>query len=243
MNPSIQTLRWLPQEGDPQQLFLLFHGVGANAADMAPLAEHLRAAFPQSGVMAFDGFEPFDGLPQGEPGNPRQWFSIQDQTEDTRRERLAPILPWLKAVVESAQQSVKLGPQATALVGFSQGAIAALELIQRHDGLAGRVMAFSGRYASLPTEAPQHTTLHFFHGAQDPVIEVRHAREAMQRLADVQGDATIDIADQAGHEITGELLQRALHRLRSHIPHRSWRAAMGQVEGLRERDDAGEDPA
>jgi phospholipase/carboxylesterase len=30
----------------------------------------------------------------------------------------------------------------------------ALELVQAHDGMAGRVLAFSGRYAQLPKAAP-----------------------------------------------------------------------------------------
>ena len=36
---------------------------------------------------------------------------------------------------------------ATALIGFSQGAIMALESIKAEPGLASRVIAFNGRYA------------------------------------------------------------------------------------------------
>ncbi len=241
MSTSIQTLRWVPESGQPEQLFVLLHGVGANAADMGPLAEHLRREFPQAAVLAFDGFEPFDGLPADQVGGARQWFSIQGQTDATRAARLEPVLPTLQAAVQAAQQAVGLGQQATCLVGFSQGAILALELAQRYDGLVGRVLAFAGRYATLPEAAPKQTTLHFFHGGLDPVIEVQHARDAMQRLADVQGDATIDIAEDAGHEINGALLLRAVFRLRNHIPHRSWRAAMGQAPDQARAAGADED--
>jgi phospholipase/carboxylesterase len=236
MNTEIRTLRWLPEQGEPQQLFLLLHGVGADADNLAPLAEVLRHEFPQSAVLAFDGFEPFDGIPGGGAG--RQWFSIQGVTDANRAARVQAVLPALAATVQAAQQATGLDAQATALVGFSQGSICALALAQAHDGIAGRVLAFAGRYAELPQTAPRQTTLHFFHGADDAVIPVQHARDAMQRLAELQGDATIDIASGVGHEIDGALLQQALFRLRNHIPQRTWAAAMGAAAGQAPDDES-----
>lgn len=226
------TLSWMPAQGRPEQLLVLLHGVGSHGAGMAPLAELLHREFPQAAILAPDGFSVFDGEPGG-PG--RQWFSLQGVTEANRAERVAAVVPALAAWLEQAQQEVGLGPAATALIGFSQGAIMSLALVQAHDGAAGRVLSFSGRYAALPNAALRQTTLHFFHGSADPVIPVDHARAAMQRLADLQADATIDIAEGIGHEINGHLLQCALHRLRSHIPHRTWAAAMGAVPGLADR--------
>jgi phospholipase/carboxylesterase len=70
----------------------------------------------------------------------------------------------------------------------------------------------------------------------NPVIPVRHARVAAQRLADIGGDATIDIANGVGHALPDVLVQCALQRLTSHIPHRTWAAAMGAVPGLAQRE-------
>lgn len=213
---------------------LLLHGVGDSAKGMAPLAQALRRAFPQAAVMAADGFEPFDGDPSGAIGG-RQWFSRQGVDDGNRLQRVRQVLPRLAAWVRSAQQSSGVGPAATALVGFSQGAICALELAQAEDGLAGRVLAFAGRYAELPDRALQHTTLHFFHGGDDTVIAADHSRAAMQRIAELQGDATIDIAEGVGHELPAALANCAINRLRTHIPHRTWAAALGAVPGLAER--------
>jgi phospholipase/carboxylesterase len=229
-------LEWLPATGRPEQLMLLLHGVGANAAGMTPLAEWLRREFPQAAFVAPDGFAPFDGDPSGQA---RQWFSVMGVTEANRAERIGAVVPALADWVEATQQRLGVGPAATALVGFSQGAILSLALAQARDGLAGRVLAFAGRYAALPDSAPQHTTLHFLHGGADPVINVQHAKDAIERLSQVGGDATIDIAEGLGHEINAALLQRAVHRLRSHIPHRTWAAALGQVPGLAQRTPSG----
>lgn len=219
-----KTLQWLPAQGAPAQLMVLLHGVGDSAQGMAPLAAHLQRAFPQAAIVAPDGFEPLDGDPAG---GGRQWFSLQDVTEANRPERVAAALPALADWLRQTQQALGVGEAATALWGFSQGAIMALELAQVHDGLAGRVLAFAGRYAALPNVAPALTTLHFLHGEADPVIPVAHARAAIDRLAELQGDATIDIAEGVGHEINGHLLNCALHRLSSHIPHRTWAEALG----------------
>lgn len=229
-----QVLQWLPAQGRPEQLMLLLHGVGDRAAGMAPLAQALRRAFPQAAVLAADGFEPFDGDPSGHSGA-RQWFSRAGLSDENRLARVQAVLPRLAAWVRWAQQATGIGPAATALVGFSQGALCALELAQAEDGLAGRVLAFSGRYAELPARALQHTTLHFFHGGDDAVIPAEHARAAMQRVADLQGDATIDVAEGVGHELPAALVDCAVNRLRTHIPHRTWAMALGAVPGLAEK--------
>lgn len=218
------TLQWLPASGPPQQLMVLLHGWGAEAADMAMLAQRLARQFPQAVLLAPQGFEPVDGPLAG-----RQWFSLAGIDDASRRTRVDALLPRLAAWLRLAQQRSGVGPAATALVGFSQGAIIALEMVQRHDGVAGRVLAFAGRYAALPGSAPEHSTLHFFHGADDEVIAAAHARAAFERIGALGGDATIDIASGVGHELAPALVSAALHRLTSHVPHRTWRAALGQV--------------
>jgi phospholipase/carboxylesterase len=217
-------IEWLPAEGAPEQLILLLHGVGADGASMAPLAQALRAEFPQAALLAPDAPHPFDA---GGPG--RQWFSVAGITEANRAERVAAALPPLVAWVRQAQDRLRVGPAATAIAGFSQGAILALETALREDGLAGRVLAFGGRFAAPPEAAPRHTTVHLFHGGADPVIPAAHARAALEALAALQGDATLDIAEGTGHAIHPALVQRALFRLRNHIPARTWAAALGAV--------------
>ncbi|EHR71944.1 putative esterase [Burkholderiales bacterium JOSHI_001] len=237
--PPPSTLEWLPADAHgqpPEQLILLLHGVGASAQGMAPLAQFFRQNFPRAAIVAADGFDPFDMAPVG-----RQWFSVQGVDEVNRVERVAAVLPRLSAWVKATQDRLRVGPAATALVGFSQGAILALELVSQHDGLAGRVLAFAGRYAQLPMHAPQATTLHLFHGEADAVIPVQHARTAIERLAARHGDATLDIASGVGHEIAPALLRCALQRLTTHIPHRTWAQALGAVPGLAGRDE--QDPA
>ncbi len=222
---NIRLIQILPDEGEPQQLMLLLHGVGASAQDLVPLAHALRESFPQAAFLLPDGFAPFDAHPALAG---RQWFSIQGVTDENRATRVAAVLPEFVELVRTCQRHLGLGEAATALIGFSQGTIMALEACAAVPGLAGRVLAFSGRYASLPAQVSPLTTYHFFHGADDAVIAASHARAAFEHLSALEGgDATLDIADTVGHEIAAPLVERAVFRLTHHIPARLWREAMG----------------
>jgi phospholipase/carboxylesterase len=215
---------WLPEQQPAPQLLVLLHGVGGAGATMLPLAEALRAQFPQAAIVAPDAPHPFDGGPNG-----RQWFSASGVTDDNRVPRVQAALGPLRDWIVATQQRLGVGPMATCIAGFSQGAILGLELSSLQDGLVGRVLAFGGRYAQLPAVAPRLTTLHLLHGSDDPVIAAGHAREALQHLGVLLGDATLDIAKGVGHVLHPALIDSALFRLQNHIPHRTWREAMGAV--------------
>jgi phospholipase/carboxylesterase len=221
-------VEWLPASGPAEQLIVLLHGWRGEAMDMAPLAQALRLAFPQAAVLAPDGPQPADE--KGGRSRGRQFYSLVDL--DPARNWHARITaaradlePWLRA----QQQRLGVGSAATALGGFSQGAIIALESAVREDGLVGRVLAFSGCFAVPPPAAPRHTTLHLFHGSADEVIPAAGSRQALEWLGQMQGDATIDIAEGVGHELHPALIDCCLHRLKSHIPLRTWQAALGAM--------------
>lgn len=221
---TFQGIELLPETGTAKQLFILLHGVGARPSDLVPLSNKLKNAFPGAAFLLPEGTHPFDG---GGPG--RQWFSIRGVTEANRVARVAGAMPGLHALVKQSQDRFNVLQSDTALVGFSQGAIMALEFSIAHDGGVGRVLAFSGRFAQLPEKAPELTTLHLLHGENDPVIPVFHAEVAFARLTELNGDATLDLASTVGHEINPALADRAIQRLQTCIPLRSWKKALDAI--------------
>ncbi len=221
MHPVIEHL---PAQGRPEQLLILLHGWAHDAQALAPLADALHAAFARSAVLVPESPTPADGGRRG-----RMWYSIEGLQESLALwpQRVAEQLDRLEPWVRAQQQRLGVAPAATCLGGFSQGAILSLELVARHDGLAGRVLAFGGRFVDLPAQAPRHTTLHFFHGQADKVFPVDHLQQTFEHLGALQADATIDIAHGVGHELHPALVDRALFRLQNHIPLRTWQAALG----------------
>ena len=218
---DFQGMELLPGTLPVKQLFILLHGLGADAADLLPLAHTLEAAFPEAAFLIPQGTHPYDG---GGPG--RQWFSTHGMTEENRASRMAAAMPVLHVLVRQAQDRFCILNPDTALVGFSQGAIMALEFSSVHDGAVGRVLAFSGRFATLPDQVPQLTTLHLLHGEDDAIIPVEHAHAAYERISTLGGGATLDVASRVGHTIPAALADRAVYRLQTCIPIRTWKQAL-----------------
>ncbi len=147
-----------------------------------------------------------------EPCGPdgRQWFSVEGVTEENRQARIDAVMPAFIDTVRYWQQQSGVGADATALIGFSQGSIMSLESVKAQPGLVSRVIAFNGRFATLPQSATTQTTIHLIHGGEDRVIELSHAVAAQETLMREGGDVTLDIVDNLGHAIDNRSMQFAL---------------------------------
>jgi len=210
--------------GRARQLVLLFHGLGANAEDLRPVGERLAAEYPESLVVSLRA--PY---PTGS-GFGWQWFSVDGIDDAKRIERVAAEMPVFVAAIRQWQRDTGLGPEATVLVGFSQGAIMVLEATAAtgDDVLAGRVVALSGRYAQLPATNPGGTTLFLIHGKADAVIHYGLTVEGAKHLVALGADVVADVIPFLRHGIDAEVLDLVARRLRTHVPKRHWEAAMRQ---------------
>ena len=206
--------------GAADQLIVLFHGIGASAQHMVPLDQRLAEEFPNAFVVSVDGPQASD-LSAG-----RQWFSVHGITEENRAIRVEAAMPGFQATVRHRQGVAKVGVEGTALIGFSQGAIMALESTRRRDPPAGRVVSIAGLFAQLPEQAARHTTLHLLHGKADPVIPYAHAIAAAERLVALGGDVTADVIPFVGHEINPEIEALLVERLKGYLPRRHWEEAL-----------------
>lgn len=160
------------------QLVLLFHGVGSSADNLAPLGGAMAQARPDAFVVSVNGPHP------STLGSGREWFSVVGITEENRPERIAKAMPLFRNAVEHWQKASAIGPQSTVLVGFSQGAIMALESTQGETDLppAQRVIALAGRIALPVRVAPAGLKFHLIHGEQDAVVPTRSSVEAAREL-------------------------------------------------------------
>lgn len=225
-------LHLLPRSGAPTPLYIHLHGAGATALAMTPVADRFREAWPQAAHLMPDGFAPAD---RGAPG--RHWFSLLGLTEDNRPGRVQAVLPQLAAFVREAQATLQVAAPATALVGFAQGAILALEFAQAYPDLVGRVVAIAGRYATLPQAAPA-AVIHLVHGKEDRVVPARHAIDAVNRLIALGADATADVVPGIGHEPHPALLDAAVGHLQTFLPRRMWSAAIADAPLMATRADS-----
>ncbi len=148
-------------------LIVLLHGVGSSGGDLVPLEDIWREMLPGSVFAAPDAPFAFDG------GKGFQWFSIAGVTEANRFERIkasrAAFDAALGALIEQHGFSGKLDQ--VALVGFSQGAIMALDALASGRWPVRAIVAFAGRLATpAPLAPPAGSAALLIHGEADRVI-------------------------------------------------------------------------
>lgn len=202
----------IQQPAEPSgELILLFHGVGAQPGDLVPLGHALAQRQPSAWVVSVRSPDPSD------LGRGWQWFSVVGVTEDNRPARVAETLPRFVDTVRHWQRQSGVGASGTTLIGFSQGAIMALESTQHASGLAGAVVSIAGRFAQPPRTAPEGTRIHLLHGDADAVMPVRLARDAADALTRLHAEVTLDVFPGLGHGVDARVLAAIGQRLG--LPH------------------------
>jgi phospholipase/carboxylesterase len=202
------------------QLFLLFHGAGSTAQAMAPLAARLTEEFPGAMVVAVAAPEPSVGA------TGFQWFNEQSAVDPDLATHVTDAQPVFEACIRHWQRASGAKPTATALIGFGQGAIMALESSKSATPPCARVIAISGRYAQLPESVAEELTFHFLHGKEDAVIPYSHTVEAAHHLRDLGADLTAEVVPFIAHELHPDLIDIVLTQLTTHVPKRIWADAM-----------------
>jgi phospholipase/carboxylesterase len=163
-------------------LIILLHGVGSNGDDLAHLGDIWLEMLPRSAVVAPDAPFPFNGGSSG-----YQWFSIAGVTPANRPQRIraarAAFDATLTALIEEQGFAGKLDQ--VALVGFSQGAIMALDALASGRWPVRAVVAFAGRLATEePLSPPPGSAALLVHGEADrmiPASETVAAAATLQR--------------------------------------------------------------
>ena len=200
-----------PPTSDNAELLLLFHGVGSSPEDLAPLAQALGSQRPNAWVISVRSPD------RSDLGRGWQWFSVHGVTEANRPERIASAMPAFLERVRAWQSETGVSPLNTTLVGFSQGAIMALESTQLSGSSThtARVVAIAGRFAQPPRHKPENIAVHLLHGEQDHVMPVRLAMEAERELRSLGASPTLDCFTGLGHGIDARVVQAIGRRLQA----------------------------
>lgn len=197
-----------PAVREAAELLLLLHGVGSSADDLVPLGRALAAGRPQAWVVSVRAPNPSDF------GAGWQWFSVQGVTDASRPGRVAAAMPAFRQRTSAWQERAGVAPLGTALIGFSQGAIMALESTQQLElPAASRVIAVAGRFARPPHSAPTATDIHLMHGQADRVMLIGLAFDADRALRALGARSTLDIYPGLGHSIDARVVDGIRHRL------------------------------
>jgi phospholipase/carboxylesterase len=157
--------------GPPRQLVVLLHGVGADGQDLIELAPAMAALLPGAAFVAPNAPDPCDMAPFG-----YQWFSLRDRRPEALLLGVQAVMPSVDAFLDAELERHGLGDHQLALVGFSQGAMAALYLAPRRARTLAGVLGYSGALIGgerLPQEATSKPPVFLVHGDADEVVPVQ----------------------------------------------------------------------
>jgi phospholipase/carboxylesterase len=164
---SIDGPRLRPASGKAaRQLVVVLHGYGADGRDLVALAEAWRPALPDAAFIV-----PHAPSVCGAWAGGREWFPLPRIDAATIANGTAAAAPGLHAFLDAELAALGLGNGALALVGFSQGAMMALDVgLSRKPAVAG-ILAYSGALTRPPQPAEgSRPPVLLHHGAADTVV-------------------------------------------------------------------------
>jgi phospholipase/carboxylesterase len=166
--------------GDPQQLVILLHGVGADGNDLIGLAPHWGRMLPHAEFLSPNGPEPCDMAPFG-----YQWFSLMDRDPSAILKGVQRNAPALDSFITEAMMERGLSSHQVALVGFSQGTMMALYVAPRRASQLAAVVGYSGALVGpelLPRQLMTRPPVMLVHGEADEVVPAQALGAAAKGL-------------------------------------------------------------
>lgn len=195
----------------PKRMVIFLHGYGADGADLLSLSDPLGPHLPDTVYYAPDAPEPCAASAFG-----RQWFSIPRFDGSTAAQSAAGLAAAsydLNAFIDQRLAAENLTPKDLIILGFSQGAMMALNVAPRRDQPIAGVISISGRLINpmvLAGEAKVKPEVLLIHGDRDDVVNFGEMHLAGQALAEAGFQTFAHVMKGSGHGISPDGLQVAL---------------------------------
>lgn len=191
----------LPESKMPcKQLIVFLHGYGANGDNLIDISDYWAKLLPDAEFIAPNGLEPSEISPFG-----YQWFGLHNFTVFNIRGGLEKAAPLVAKTLLKWLSDRGLKPENLALVGFSQGAMLALELMFHIPGIR-TILGYSGAFYPPVAKliAPPLPQVFLSHGDLDTVVPFPAFKEAVRQLSLFNIHPTTHISPGLGHSIDME---------------------------------------
>jgi phospholipase/carboxylesterase len=199
--------------GDPQQLIMLLHGVGADGRDLLEMAPHLTEFFPNAAFVAPNAPNRYE---QGLSGY--QWISSSIRVETEVVEAVKVSADILNQFIDTELLNAGLPPEKLALLGFSQGTMMSLYAAPRRPHPIAGIVGYSGRLIGadlLAIEVVSRPPVFLAHGAIDAVVPVECMDVAEQILSENGFSVQALRCPHLGHSINEDGLVQGTQFLRT----------------------------
>lgn len=188
---------------DIQRIILFLHGYGADGEDLLGVGKHWQDSLPHTLFIAPNAPYPHPYVPNG-----FMWFDFKDvnniSSEDIK-DGLNKIRPILQDYLRTLSKAYGVPLSRITLVGFSQGAMIALDLLDCEPEIKA-VIDYAGVYypmSDLIENAGSKRAL-LVHGTDDTVVSYHHMPEAEKALTKLGIQITTITCAELGHSINAE---------------------------------------
>lgn len=216
---TLQSQRRAPQSGKARSMVIFVHGYGADGADLLGLADPLAPHLPDTVFYSPNAPEKCANNPFG-----YQWFPIpwlDGSSEEAAKASMAVSVDLLNTFIDTCLKAENLGPEALALVGFSQGTMMSLHIAPRRDQVFAGVVGFSGRLLAperLHAETRVKPPILLVHGDADEMVPFEDMGRAGNALVEAGFEVYAHVMKGTGHGIAPDGLQVALSFLNDKLP-------------------------
>jgi phospholipase/carboxylesterase len=196
----------------PKKIIIVIHGYGADADNIAPVAQAMADAVGDADVFVPDGFDPCEQNSTG-----YQWFRLKgwDESEELKA-GIREAAGKMNVKIDALLKAYKLDDSKLYLVGFSQGAMMVLHIgLQRK---VARVIAFSGMLIDesiVNSENAGKTSILLLHDSQDMVVPASFCVKAEKCLKKANIPVKAIISQGFGHSIPQTALRAACDFLKN----------------------------
>jgi phospholipase/carboxylesterase len=196
--------------GPARQLIIFLHGYGTDGNDLIELGRIWQAVLPDAAFVSPHAPELCAQSPAG-----RQWFSLSFREKNERWVGVNKIAPVLDRFIDEELKRHDLPGSALALVGFSQGAMAALHVGLRRPAPPAAIVGYSGLFVlpegvkpeTIASEIKARPPVLLLHGDRDDLIPPQALFLSSQYLAAVEIPTEWHMAVGLGHGIDQEGLR------------------------------------
>jgi len=207
--------------GKAKKLVVLLHGYGSDGNDMISLSQFWAGILPDAMFVAPNAPDACAINPMG-----YQWFELDTSSTLDLEKNISRLngskaaRPNIEHFLQSLWRETGLSARDTILIGFSQGAMMALEVgLALEEELKG-IVAFSGGLPdpkNMAGKIKSKPPICFVHGGNDDVVPVGMSVVSSEELKKLGLDVRLHISPTATHTIAQDGLEFATNFIKEII--------------------------
>ena len=164
----------------PKQAIVLCHGYGGDGKDISTLAINWQRFLPNAIFFCPNAPEICEVNPQG-----FQWFDSTSDKEEIMLGKSLLAEEKINTFLNQVFDNFQLEPSNSALVGFSQGCMIAIQVVLKKKEQINCLIGYSGKVINkkhLSNNIQSKPKIFLMHGANDTIVSPTHLLEAKDYL-------------------------------------------------------------